>query len=333
MLSYLIRRVLIMLPTLFVISLISFIIINLPPGDIMTVVLMQRAAEGETITEADLRQMESLRVRYGLDRPAYVRYFRWMSGILTRGDFGYSLNWNRPARDIIVARFFYTLVLTGSALLFTFVIAFPVGFLSAVKQYSVTDYVFTFFGFLGLAIPNFLFALVLMYLGYHWYGTVFGGLFSAAYVDAPWSTARVIDMLKHLVIPTIVLGTAGTAGLIRVMRNNLLDELGKPYVMTARAKGVNPIRLLLKYPVRIAINPFLSTVGWLLPDMFSGAIITSVVLQLPTFGPAFLSSLMSQDMYLAGSFVLIFASLTVFGTFLSDILLAWADPRIRYDKD
>lgn len=332
MLSFIVRRVVIMIPTLFFISVISFAIINAPPGDILSVIMAQQQEMGQSITQADIEHMEAMRVRYGLDRPIYEQYGRWITRIITQGDFGHSFNWNRPVSRIIRARFLYTLILVFSAMVFMFVVAFPVGFISAVKRYTFIDHFFTFFGFLGLAIPNFLFALVMLYLGYQLFGTVLGGFFSRELADAPWSIARVLDLARHLIVPTIVLGTAGTAGLIRIMRNNLLDELEKPYVMTARAKGVTYTRLLLKYPVRVAINPFLSTVGWLLPDLFSGAIVTSVVLSLPTFGPAFLESLQSQDMYLAGSFVLLFATMTVIGTLISDVLLAIADPRIRYDK-
>lgn len=329
MLQFIAKRILIMIPIIFIISVISFVIIQLPPGDYMTRYAQNLAAD-EELTEAELEQIEALRDRYGLEDPVLVQYFKWIAKVL-QGDFGFSFEWQKPVSEIIWERLALTLVVTVSALLFTWVVAFPIGFYSAVKQHSLGDYVFTFIGFMGLATPNFILALILMYLAFVWFGQSVGGLFSTDYMIAPWSLAKVWDLLKHLWIPMIVVGTAGTAGLIRVLRNNLLDELRKPYVTTARAKGLSEGRLLFTYPVRIAINPFLSTVGWLLPRLVSGATITAVVLNLPTSGAVLLEALLFQDMYLAGAIIMMLAILTVIGTLVSDILLAAVDPRIRYE--
>ena len=327
MTKYILRRLLGMVPTLLVISIITFVLIQLPPGDFLTSQLEQLQQQGEQINE---ERIAALRKRYGLDRPVTVQYVKWITNFV-QGDMGYSFEWNRPVNELIWERLGYTVVIALASLMFTWVIAFPIGIYSALRQYSVADYVFTTLGFIGLATPSFLLAMVLMYLGYSWFGVSVGGLFSPEFVAAPWSWARFVDLLKHVWIPTVVIGMAGTAGLIRVMRANLLDELQKPYVTTARAKGLGPIRLVLKYPVRIALNPFVSTIGWMLPHLFSGATIAAVVLSLPTTGPLLLRALMSQDMYLAGSFIMILSTLTVIGTLLSDILLALIDPRIRYE--
>ena len=327
MTKYILRRLLGMVPTLLVISIITFVLIQLPPGDFLTSQLEQLQQQGEQINE---ERIAALRKRYGLDRPVTVQYVKWITNFV-QGDMGYSFEWNRPVNELIWERLGYTVVIALASLMFTWVIAFPIGIYSALRQYSVADYVFTTLGFIGLATPSFLLAMVLMYLGYEWFGVSVGGLFSPEFVAAPWSWARFVDLLKHVWIPTVVIGMAGTAGLIRVMRANLLDELQKPYVTTARAKGLGPIRLVLKYPVRIALNPFVSTIGWMLPHLFSGATIAAVVLSLPTTGPLLLRALMSQDMYLAGSFIMILSTLTVIGTLLSDILLALIDPRIRYE--
>ena len=331
LLRYIARRIVIIIPILFLISLLSFFIIQLPPGDFLSTMLQAIAAEGETVTAADEARIELLRARYGLDRPFIVQYLRWITGIILRGDFGYSFQWNRAVSAIIWSRIGLTLVLSISSLIFTLVVAFPIGFYSAVKQYSIGDYIATFFGFLGLAIPNFLLALVLLYLGFEFFGVVLGGLYAREFIGEPWTWAKIVSLLQHIWIPVIVIGTAGTAGLIRILRNNLLDELQKPYVLTARAKGVPATKLLLKYPVRIAIIPFLSTVGWMLPAIFSGEAIVALVLTLPTIGPVLFNSLLEQDMYLAGSLVFLLAVLTVIGTLISDILLAIVDPRIRYE--
>lgn len=327
MLNYIIRRVLIMIPTLAVISVLVFVIIQLPPGDIITSRLEQLQAEGQEIS---IEQIEALRARYNLNDPLYLQYFKWIGGFLT-GNLGYSVMYGQSVNNLIWDRLGYTLLITTSATLLTWLVAFPLGVYSALRQYSALDYAATLGAFLGLATPNFLLALVLMYLGYEWFGIPVGGLFSPEFADAPWSAAKVGDLLSHLWIPAVVIGTAGMAGLMRIMRANLLDELGKPYVTTAFAKGLSPMRLVIKYPLRIAINPFISTVGWMLPGLISGSAITSVVLSLPTTGPLLLESLMNQDMYLAGSFLLMLSALTVLGTLLSDILLAVTDPRIRYE--
>lgn len=331
LLRYIARRIVIIIPILFLISLLSFFIIQLPPGDFLSTMLQAIAAEGETVTAADEARIELLRARYGLDRPFIVQYLRWITGIILRGDFGYSFQWNRAVSAIIWSRIGLTLVLSISSLIFTWVVAFPIGFYSAVKQYSIGDYIATFFGFLGLAIPNFLLALVLLYIAFQSFGVVLGGLYAREFIGEPWTWAKIVSLLQHIWIPVIVIGTAGTAGLIRILRNNLLDELQKPYVLTARAKGVPATKLLLKYPVRIAIIPFLSTVGWMLPAIFSGEAIVALVLTLPTIGPVLFNSLLEQDMYLAGSLVFLLAVLTVIGTLISDILLAIVDPRIRYE--
>lgn len=327
MLNYIIRRILLMIPTLVVISVLVFTIIQLPPGDIITSRLILLQQQGVDVSQ---EAIEAMRARYNLDDPLHIQYFRWIGGFL-QGDLGYSVEHGQSVNNLIWERLGYTLLLTTTATLFAWLVAFPVGVLSALRQYSVFDYVATVLALLGLATPNFLLALVLMYLGYAWFGIPIGGLFSPEFAAAPWGVDKVLDLLKHLWIPAVVLGTAGMAGLMRVMRANLLDELGKPYVQTALAKGLHPVRLVIKYPMRIAINPFISTVGWLLPHLISGAAITSIVLSLPTTGPLLLQSLRNQDMYLAGSFLMMLSTLTVVGTLLSDILLAIVDPRIRYE--
>lgn len=327
MLGYVFRRILWMIPTLAAISIVSFIIIDLPPGDYLTSYVANLRSTGEEVDQAVL---ESLRQRYGLGEPIYVRYWKWISGVL-QGDFGRSFEWNQPVHELIWGRLQLNVILAVVTLMFTWMVAFPIGVYSAVRQYSLGDYFFTFLGFIGLAVPNFLIALILMYISFKYFGVTVGGLFSPEFIDAPWSLARVWDMLQRLWIPVVILGTAGTAGLIRTMRANLLDELSKPYVVTARAKGLPEWKVLLKYPVRIALNPFISTVGWILPSLVSGSIIVAVVLSLPTTGPLLLQALMSQDMYLAGAFILMLSTLTVIGTLISDLLLAWLDPRIRYE--
>lgn len=327
MLNYIIRRVLLMIPTLVAISILIFIIIQLPPGDIITSRLQELQAEGQDISE---EQIEALRARYNLNDPLHIQYFKWIGGILV-GNMGYSVMYGQSVNNLIWERLGFTLLITFSATLLTWLIAFPVGVYSALRQYSVLDYAATLMAFVGLATPNFLLALVLMYLGYEWFGIAVGGLFSPEYASADWSMGKLGDLLAHLWIPAVVIGMGGTAGMVRIMRANLLDELGKPYVTTALAKGLHPTRLVIKYPLRIAINPFISTVGWMLPHLISGAAIIAVVLSLPTTGPLLLDSLKNQDMYLAGSFLLMLSALTVIGTLLSDILLAITDPRIRYE--
>lgn len=322
------RRLLWMIPTLVVISIISFAIIQLPPGDYLTSYI---AALGETGETVDAAEVEALRARYNLDQPFYIQYVKWAAGLL-RGNLGMSFEWNRPVKQLIGERILLTVIISIVTLLFTWAIAVPIGIYSAVKQYSWTDYTFTFLGFIGLATPSFLLALIFMYIGYSVFGVSAGGLFSPEYQNAAWSMGKFVDLLLHLWLPVIIVGMSGTAGLIRVMRANLLDELRKQYVLTARAKGVPRLKLLLKYPVRVALNPLISTIGWVLPGIVSGSIITAVVLGLPTTGPLLLRALMNQDMYLAGSMIMILSSLTVIGTLISDLLLLWLDPRIRYEK-
>jgi peptide/nickel transport system permease protein len=324
--TYIGRRLLLLIPTLALISICAFLIMQAPPGDFMTSYLAQLSSSGESVDSATI---ESLRARYGLDQPIYFQYWKWISGFVV-GDFGFSFEWNKPVAELLGHRLGLSLAVAISALTFSWLIALAIGVYSAVHKYSVLDYVFTFIGFIGLATPNFMLALVLMYLSFAWFGASVGGLFSPEYVDAPWSWGRFLDLLQHLWIPVIVVGTAGTASLIRIMRANLLDELNQPYMETAIAKGLSFRRALFRYPFRIAINPFLSTVGWLLPTLIAGEIITAIVLDLPTIGPLFLRALQNQDMYLAGSILMIISLLTVLGTLLSDLLLAWVDPRVRY---
>jgi peptide/nickel transport system permease protein len=325
--SFILRRLLYMVVTLFAISAMTFIIIRLPPGDFVSTMVSELNLQGTTVDPA---AMAAMRARYGLDDPAYVQYWKWISNIILHGDFGYSLEWRRPVADLLWNRVGLTFLLAFASLLFIWVISFPIGVYTAVHRQTPGDYVATFVGVIGLAIPNFLFALVLMYVAFRYFGQAVGGLYSPQFEDAPWSMAKLGDLAAHLVIPTVVLGMHGTASLIRILRANLSDELGKPYVTTARAYGLSERALLIKYPVRVALNPFVSTVGWVLPSLVSGATITAVVLNLPMTGPLLLRALIAQDMYLAGSFILMLSALTVVGTLLSDLLLAWLDPRIRY---
>jgi len=327
MLKFILRRILLFVPTLIAISMVTFLLIQLPPGDYLNTIILQLEESGDDVDEALL---VALRQRYGLDQPMAVQYVKWITSILLYGDFGYSMAHNRPVGELIWERLLWTVVISFSTLIVTWVIAFPVGVYSATHQYSVGDYLFTFLGFVGRGIPNFMIALILMWLGYSLFNFGIGGLFSEEFRRAPWSVAKFIDLLQHLWVPLVVLGTGGTAGLIRITRANLLDELRKPYVTTARAKGLTERRAIWKYPVRVALNPFVSSVGYVLPGLISGSTIISVVLSLPTTGPLLLSALLSQDMYLAGSFLLMLSTLTVVGTLLSDILLAWVDPRIRF---
>lgn len=327
MLQFIARRVLLMIPTLFAISIVTFVIIQLPPGDFFTTYISNLAAMGESV---DQTVVEAIKQEYGFGEPIYVQYGKWMWKIITQGDFGKSFQRGRPVTELIGDRLALTVALSLFALLITWIIAFPIGIYSAVRQYSIGDYVFTFLGFIGLAVPGFLIALVLMYIAFKYFNQSVGGLFSPEFTDAPWNWAKFMDLLKHLWIPTIIIALEGTAGLIRVMRANLLDELHKPYYTTAKAKGLSEFQALIQYPVRVALNPWISSVGWILPGLVSGATIISVVLSLPTTGPMQLQALLNQDMYLAGSFVLLLSTLTVIGTLISDILLAWIDPRIRY---
>ncbi|MCG8351710.1 MAG: ABC transporter permease [Chloroflexales bacterium] len=326
MADYILRRILYFIPTLFAISIVTFFIIQLPPGDFLTAYEARLATSGDQI---DIQRIEELRERYGLNQPLYIQYWKWISGVV-RGDFGYSLQWRQPVSDLLGQRMFLTFILALATTLFVWIVAVPIGIYSAMNKYTVGDYTFSLVGFLGMATPDFLFALVLMWIALFYFGQSVGGLFSPEFENAPWSWAKVLDLLKHLWIPIVVIGTNGTAGMIRILRANLLDELNKPYVETARAKGLTEWRLTAKYPVRVALNPFISGIGDVLPGLISGATITSIVLSLPTAGPLLLQALLSQDMYLAGSYIFMLSVLSVIGVLISDLLLAWLDPRIRY---
>jgi peptide/nickel transport system permease protein len=328
MLQFILRRILLMIPTFIVTSIVAFAVIQLPPGDYATTYVAGQAAQGDSVNAQEV--LAQLRANYGLDQPIPVQYGKWVWGIITRGDFGIAFEFQQPVSSLIWDRVWLTLLLSLASVLITWVIAFPIGIISAVKQYSVGDYFFTFLGFIGISIPSFLLALVIMYIQFKYFSVTIGGLFSSNMEQAPWSIARVIDLFQHIWLPVVILAVGGTAELIRIMRANLLDELRKPYVVTARSKGLPEWKVLLKYPVRLALNPFVSTIGWTLPYLISGSIIISVVMSLPTTGPMLLRSLQSQDMYLAGSIILILSMLTIIGTLISDILLAWLDPRIRY---
>ena len=328
MFRFILWRMVWMLPFLLAISFISFVLIQLPPGDYVTTYIATLAASNEIV---DQNTAADLRSRFGLDQPMIVQYWKWITNIILYGDFGLSFEWQQPVSELIWERMSLTLVLTFSTLLLTWGIALPIGVFSAVKKYSIGDYVVTFFSFLGLAVPSFLLALVLMYFAAVEFGQSVGGLFSEQYQNAPWNFDKFIDFLQHLWIPVVILGVSGTASLIRVMRANMLDELNRPYVTTARAKGLSEFTLLVKYPMRLALNPFSSTIAWLLPNLVSGSIIVAIVMSLPTAGPLLLQSLMSQDMYLAGAFILLICALTVVGSLISDILLALVDPRIRLE--
>ena len=327
MLTYVVRRLLLALLTTWAISVLAFVIIQLPPGDYITAYIAQMTASGTVVSQ---QLADTLREQYGLDKPLWVQYLRWVR-LAARGEFGMALEWGKPVSEVIGDRLWLTMALSIGAILVTWVLALPIGIYSAVRQYSIGDYLATLVGFIGLAVPSFMVALVLMYVGFRYFGANIGGLFSDRFVEAPWSLAKGWDLVKHLPLPAVILGLAGTAQLIRIMRANLLDELGKPYVMTARARGLSEWRVILKYPVRVALNPFASTVGYLLPYVVSGSIIVSLVLSLPTVGPLLLRALIAQDMFLAGTIVLLLGVLTVLGTLLSDLLLMWIDPRIRME--
>ncbi|NEE01365.1 ABC transporter permease [Phytoactinopolyspora halotolerans] len=327
MLRYIGRRLLILIPTLWAISVVTFIIIQLPPGDYLTTVRARLSAQGDGSLGA--QELARLTERYGLDEPVLVQYWKWFSNIIFHGDFGDSFDFGRPVSALLAERLPLTITLSVLTLLFIWAVSFPIGVYSAMRQYSVGDYSFTFLGYLGLAVPNFLIALVLMWISLRYFGMSVGGLFSPEYRDAPWSLAKFGDMLAHLWIPVVIWGTAGTAANIRVLRANLLDELRKPYVVAARARGMKKNWMTIKYPVRVAMNPFFSTIGWILPGLIAADAITSQVLNLNTTGPLLLRSLLAQDMYLAGSILLISAVLVVIGTLISDLALAWLDPRVR----
>jgi peptide/nickel transport system permease protein len=325
MLAYILRRILTMIPTLLIISALVFVIIQLPPGDYLESHIAELQSQGEAVDE---KKIQFLREEYGLDKPLLHQYWYWLTGML-QGDFGYSFEYDLPVTEVVGDRLFLTVLISIATILFTWAMAFPIGIYSATHQYSWGDYGLSTLGFLGLATPNFLLALVMLYLANVYFGTSIGGLMDPEYIDAPWSLDKLLSILEHLWIPVVVIGTSGTAGMIRRLRANLLDELQKQYVTTGRAKGLPPGRLLRKYPLRIAINFFVADIGNLLPTVISGAEIVAVVMSLPTTGPILLASLQSQDMYLAGSFLMFLALLTVVGVLVSDILLALLDPRIR----
>lgn len=326
MLAFILKRTLIMIPTMALVSVIVFAVIQLPPGDYLDTLVAQMASQGDRVDDA---QLAALRARYGLDQPIVVQYLTWVGNIVLHGDFGQSFEWNKPVTELVVPRLGLTLGIASVVLVLTAVIAIPIGIYSAVRQYSIGDHLATLFGFIGLAIPNVLLTLALLYLTFITFGLEPGGLFSREYQNAPWSVGKALDLLGHLWIPIVVLTLAGTAEIIRVMRAQMLDELVKPYVETARAKGLGETRLVLRYPARIAINPIVSKLGWMLPIILSSEAIVSVIVDIPTTGPLLLRALLAQDMYLAGAIILLLAAITVVGTLVSDILLALLDPRIR----
>ncbi|MCL5998627.1 MAG: ABC transporter permease [Chloroflexi bacterium] len=327
MLAYIARRIVTLIPILFLISVVSFVIIELPPGDWVSRQIINLRNSGIQVSEDEAERLTKM---YGLDKPAQERYVKWITGILLEGNFGWSFQWNRPVNDLLSDRIPLTMLISFSSLILSWIIAIPIGIYSATHQYSAADYVFTFFGFIGLATPGFLVALILAWVIYSATGFSPLGLVSNQYLDSPWTAEKIGDMLKHLILPLLIVGLSSTGVTIRVMRANLLDELKKQYVITARAKGLTELSLLLKYPVRMAINPIISTVGWVLPGLVSGELLVSIVLSIQTTGPLLLRSVLEQDMYVAGSIVMILSTLTVVGTLLSDILLAAMDPRIRY---
>ena len=337
MFAYIVKRMIMGAFTVWAITVLSFIVVQLPPRDAVDRLFDQLMDQGYGggITESDRSSADELRDYFGLDKPMYIRYLNWIWNMVRHGDLGRSIAyWDDHAhyysvKEIIGERLWLTVILTSFTIFVTWSMAIPIGIYSAVRQHSVGDYVFTFIGFTGLAVPDFLLGLVLMYVAYAYLGQSVGGLFSADYINAEWSLARVRDLLNHLWIPAMVLGTSGTASLIRIMRNNLLDELDKPYVVTARAKGVTSFKVLVKYPLRVAVNPLISTVGYLLPSLVSGSVIVSLVLSLPTLGPQLLDALIIEDVYLVGFIVFMLGLLTVIGTLISDILLAIVDPRIK----
>lgn len=328
MLVYIARRLVMLVPILVLVSLVSFVVIELPPGDWVSFYIGNLRRSG---VELQAGEAERLTLMYGFDQPSYIRYLKWVQGIVTKGDFGWSFQWGKPVNEILKERLPLTLGLSLFSLLISWLIAIPIGIYSATHQYSIIDYVATFLGFIGLATPGFLLAYVLAWVAFRYFHFSALGLYSTEFLDAPWSWAKFVDMLRHLILPAILIGLPGAGSTIRVLRANLLDELKKQYVITARAKGLSEMHILFKYPVRLAFNPLFSTIGWLLPAIFSGEVLISIVLSLPTMGPMLLRSTLAQDMYLTGSIVFILSTLTVIGSLLSDIYLAWSDPRIRYE--
>jgi len=331
--SYIIRRLLHMIPTLILISMVSFAVIQAPPGDMLTSRIAELEQQGELSGgQSARRQVEALRERYGLNDPLAVRYLRWMWNIVAHGDFGESFTYEMPVLELLGERLGLTLLLTVSTLIFTWIIAIPIGVYSATRPYSLGDYGFTFLGFIGLAVPQFLIALVILFFQVRvFHVESVGGLLSPKFIGAPWSLAKVGDLLSHIWVPIVVIGLAGTASVIRIMRSNLMDVLDQQHIQTARAKGLTERKVIFKYGVRIAINPLVSRLGMQLPRLLSGAVVAGVVLGLPTAGPLFLTALKSQDMYLAGAFLLLSAVFLLLGNLLADIALAWLDPRIRYE--
>lgn len=325
MAAYLARRLLLALITIWAISVVTFVIIQLPPGDFVDAYIANLSASGSMVSA---QEAQALRRLYGLDQPIWVQYLKW-AGRVVQGDFGMSMEWGRPVTEVLGDRLWLTVLISLLAILVTWGLALPIGIYSAVRQYSIADYLFTLVGFIGIAVPSFLLALIIMYFGFTLFDANIGGLFSKEFELAPWSWAKVRDMLGHLPIPVLILALAGTAQLIRVMRANLLDELRKPYVVTARARGLPERRVILKYPVRAALNPFASTIGYLFPFVVSGSIVISLVMSLPTVGPLLLRALVAQDMFLAGTIILLLGVLTVLGTLISDLVLMWIDPRVR----
>lgn len=325
MIAFLGRRVLAMILTMLALSVVVFVVIQLPPGDFVTSYIARISGSGESINQ---EAIDTLRAQYRLEEPILVQYWSWLTGMLT-GDFGYSFEMKRPVGEIFSQRIGMSLAVEGMAVVVMWAVAIPIGIYSAVYQYSVGDYLATIIGFLGLAVPNFLFALLLMYVCYVWFGVTITGLNSPEYMNAHWSLARFLDFASYVWAPVLVIATAGAAQLIRVLRANLLDELNKPYVLTARAKGLKKSTVIMRYPVRVAMNPLISVVGWVLPTVISSSFVTAIVLNLPTLSPILLRALLSQDMYLAGALILFMGFLTIMGTLISDILLAWVDPRIR----
>ena len=326
--SFLARRAALSVITIIAVSIFSFSIIQMPAGDYVDRYVLE-FTRGYPVSGETMREIETaMRHKFGLDRPMYIQYWKWAKKVAV-GDFGHSIEHGMPIWEVLADRLVMTIVLAGATVVFTWIMAIPIGIYSAVRQYSAEDYAFTFIGFLGLATPDFLLALILLYVSFAYFGVSVGGLFSPEYISEPWSFGRVWNLIQHLWIPAAVLGTSGTAGLMRIMRANLLDELRKPYVTTARAKGLSEWRLILKYPVRVALNPLVSTVGYLLPFLISGSVIVSMVLSLPTLGPVLVQSLLTQDMFLGATIILFLGVMTVIGTLLSDILLAVLDPRIR----
>lgn len=327
MIGFVLRRIGVMLITLIFVSMVTFVIIQLPPGDYLTTKMANMAMSGEP-TGAD--QIEQLRTQYGLDKPIYVQYGKWVWGML-QGDLGNSFLRDTPVRNLIWDRLGYTTLIALLSMLVAWVVSLPIGIYAAVRQYGFVDYIATFFGLVGMATPPFLLALIMLFFANRYWGQNLGGLFDEHYINAPWSVGRVLNLLKHLWLPVLVLSIGAMGGMIRTVRANLLDQMQMPYVDTARAKGMSEWKLIIKYPTRIAINPLISTIGWMLPQLISATVIVDVVLSLPTTGPLLLESLLAQDMYLAGALVMMLAVLTMVGTLISDILLAWADPRIRFE--